>query len=75
AALAWGVGIINLVVPIAASEVDYRYALSAVPFACLALGLACIRKPAPARRAAVAPAPPPAPASPPADAEAAPAAD
>ncbi len=46
AALAWGVGIINLVVPIAASEVDYRYALSAVPFACLALGLACIRKPA-----------------------------
>jgi len=77
AALAWGVGIINLVVPIAASEVDYRYALSAVPFACLALGLTCIRKPAPARRAAVAPAPasPPAPAPAPADAEAAPAAD
>jgi hypothetical protein len=30
---------VNLVVPIAAHELDYRYALSAVPFACLALGL------------------------------------
>ncbi len=49
AGLAWGVAVINLVVPIAAHEVDYRYALSAVPFACLALGLACVRKPAPAR--------------------------
>ena len=47
AALAWGVGIVNLVVPIAAHELDYRYALSAVPFACLALGLALNRKPAP----------------------------
>ena len=47
AALAWGVGVVNLVVPIAAHELDYRYALSAVPFACLALGLVCIRKPAP----------------------------
>ena len=47
AALAWGVAVVNLVVPIAAVEPDYRYALSAVPFACLALGLACIRKPAP----------------------------
>jgi hypothetical protein len=47
AGLAWGVAVINLVVPIAAHELDYRYALSAVPFACLALGLACIRKPAP----------------------------
>ncbi len=55
AALAWGVAVVNLVVPIAAVEPDYRYALSAVPFACLALGLACIRKPAPGtadRRAA-----------------------
>ena len=47
AVLAWGVGIVNLVVPIAAAELDYRYALSSVPFGCLALGLACIRKPAP----------------------------
>jgi len=45
AGLAWGVAVVNLVVPIAAVELDYRYALSAVPFACLALGLACIRKP------------------------------
>ena len=51
AGLAWGVGVVNLVVPIAASEVDYRYALSAVPFACLALGLACIRKPGAGRAA------------------------
>jgi hypothetical protein len=47
AGLAWGVAVINLVVPIAAHELDYRYALSAVPFGCLALGLAFIRKPAP----------------------------
>ncbi len=47
AALAWGVAVVNLVLPIAAHEMDYRYAISAVPFACLALGLACIRKPAP----------------------------
>jgi len=47
AALAWGVGFVNLVMPIAAHELDYRYALSAVPFACLALALALNRKPAP----------------------------
>ena len=39
AGLAWTVAMVNLVVPIAAHELDYRYALSAVPFACLALGL------------------------------------
>ena len=55
AGLAWGVAVVNLVVPIAAHELDYRYALSAVPFACLALGLACIRKPA-SRPAVAAPA-------------------
>jgi len=57
AALAWGVGITNLVVPIAAHELDYRYALSAVPFACLALGLALNKKPAPGQVEPPAPAP------------------
>ena len=59
AALAWGVGVVNLVVPIAAHELDYRYALSAVPFACLALGLVCIRRPAPRAAAALADEPTP----------------
>jgi hypothetical protein len=45
AALAWGVALVNLVVPIAAHEMDYRYAISAVPFACLALGLVLVRRP------------------------------
>ena len=54
AGLAWGVAVVNLVVPIAAHELDYRYALSAVPFACLALGLVFISKPAPGAAAAVA---------------------
>ena len=73
AGLAWGVSAVNLVVPIAAAELDYRYALSAVPFACLALGLAFIRKPAPgaavtlaapaAGATAAGPAIPPAPAA------------
>jgi hypothetical protein len=59
AALAWGVGVVNLVVPIAAHELDYRYALSAVPFACLALGLVCIRRRAPRAAAALADEPTP----------------
>jgi hypothetical protein len=49
--LAWGVAAVNLVLPIAAHELDYRYAISAVPFACLALGLTFIRKPVPAASA------------------------
>jgi hypothetical protein len=52
AALAWGVAVVNLVLPIAAHELDYRYAISAVPFACLALGLTFVRKPASAAPAA-----------------------
>jgi hypothetical protein len=47
AAPAWGVAVVNLVLPIAAHELDYRYAISAVPFACLALALTFIRRPAP----------------------------
>jgi hypothetical protein len=54
AALPWGVAVVNLVLPIAAHELDYRYAISAVPFACLALGLACIKKAPPSRRTATA---------------------
>jgi hypothetical protein len=45
AGLAWGVAVVNLVVPIAAHELDYRYVLSAVPFACLAFGLTFARRP------------------------------
>jgi hypothetical protein len=71
AALAWSVAIVNLVVPIAAHELDYRYAISAVPFACLALGLVCIRRPAPSAEAVSAPVSGPASASAPAEAEAA----
>jgi hypothetical protein len=56
AGLAWGVAVVNLVVPIAAHELDYRYALSAVPFACLALGLAFLPRPAAAVAARPAPA-------------------
>jgi hypothetical protein len=52
AALAWGVAVVNLVLPIAAHELDYRYAISAVPFACLALGLTFARKPTSAAPAA-----------------------
>jgi hypothetical protein len=56
AALAWGVALVNLVVPVAAHEMDYRYAISAVPFACLALGLVLVRRPPPAAPAAEPPA-------------------
>jgi hypothetical protein len=45
AALAWSVALVNLVIPVAAHEMDYRYAISAVPFACLALGLVLVRQP------------------------------
>jgi hypothetical protein len=52
------VAIVNLVLPIAAHELDYRYAISAVPFACLALGLTLVRKPvAPGASGAAAEAP------------------
>ncbi len=63
AGLAWGVAVVNLVVPIAAVEPDYRYALSSVPFACLALGLACIPKRASRADTTAVPAPEPDPAA------------
>jgi hypothetical protein len=50
AGLAWAVAVVNLVVPIAAHEVDYRYAISAAPFACLALALSLNRKSAPGQK-------------------------
>jgi hypothetical protein len=57
ALLPWGVAVVNLVLPIAAHEMDYRYAISAVPFACLALGLTLIRRPVPGLTPAAAAAP------------------
>jgi hypothetical protein len=44
AALPWFLALIDLVVPVAAVEYDYRYAISAVPLACLAAGLVFIRQ-------------------------------
>jgi hypothetical protein len=44
AGLAWGIAAVNIVIPVAMHELDYRYAISAVPFACLAAGLVFIRK-------------------------------
>jgi hypothetical protein len=75
AALPWAVAVIGLVVPVALAQYLYRYAITAVPLACLAAGLAFarldgVRWPAPAPRRPVAhpapaqesPAPKPAPA-------------
>jgi hypothetical protein len=43
AALPWAVAVIGLVVPIAVAQYLYRYAITAVPLACLAAGLAFAR--------------------------------
>jgi hypothetical protein len=42
-ALPWAVAVIALVVPVAVAQYLYRYAITAVPLACLAAGLAFVR--------------------------------
>ncbi|TDD92611.1 phospholipid carrier-dependent glycosyltransferase [Actinomadura rubrisoli] len=38
--MAWGTGVTLLLFPIASADFDYRYVVPAMPFACLAVGLA-----------------------------------
>jgi hypothetical protein len=60
AALPWAVAVIGLVVPVALAQYLYRYAITAVPVACLAAGLSFARLDGvtwPARRRAAAPQP------------------
>jgi hypothetical protein len=47
AALPWAVAVVGIVTPIAVHEYHYRYTISVVPLACLAAGLAFLRRPAP----------------------------
>jgi hypothetical protein len=44
-ALPWAAAAIGIVVPVALHEYDYRFAIGAVPLACLAAGLAFARRP------------------------------
>jgi hypothetical protein len=47
-ALPWAVALLGVVVPVAVHEYHYRYAITVVPLACLAAGLAFARRGAPA---------------------------
>jgi hypothetical protein len=50
AALPWAAAALGIVVPVAVHEYHYRYAITAVPLACLAAGLAWSRAAAPSGR-------------------------
>jgi hypothetical protein len=53
--LPWAVAVLGVLVPVAVHEYHYRYAITAVPVACLAAGLAFARRPGPARQDATLP--------------------
>ena len=54
-ALPWAVAALGIVVPVAVHEYHYRYAITVIPVACLAAGLAFARHPGPVPQAAPAP--------------------
>jgi hypothetical protein len=56
-ALPWAVAALGIVVPVAVHEYHYRYAITVIPVACLAAGLAFARHPAPVPQPAAAPPP------------------
>jgi hypothetical protein len=51
-ALPWAVAALGIVVPVAVHEYHYRYAITVIPVACLAAGLAFARHPGPVPQAA-----------------------
>jgi hypothetical protein len=51
-ALPWAVAVLGVLIPVAVHEYHYRYAITVVPVACLAAGLAFARRPTPAPQAA-----------------------
>jgi hypothetical protein len=57
-ALPWAVAALGILVPIAVHEYHYRYAITVVPVACLAAGLAFAPRPVPAQPGPAPPAPP-----------------